>query len=74
MKVLKIPDDAAQKIVKSKQKSDGAKYDQQFEEAEKKHRNILSSFNHWYSIITHPFFICVVFFLLNYKIRGDGKR
>jgi hypothetical protein len=63
-----IPDDAAQKIAKSK-RGGGAngpleKYDRRFEEGEKKHRNILSSFNHWYFVITHPFFIFAVFCVL----------
>jgi hypothetical protein len=53
------PDDYAGS---GKDASDG--YDRAFEAGNKKHRNILASFNHWYTIATHPFcviIICVLF-------------
>jgi uncharacterized membrane protein len=36
------------------------RYDSEFETGNKKHRNMLSSFNHLYTIITHPFCIVII--------------
>jgi hypothetical protein len=65
----KIPETASQEIIKARSHITGEigqleKYDQQFKEDEKKHRNILSSFDHRFDVITHPFFIFLVFSVL----------
>jgi hypothetical protein len=65
----KIPENAPGEIIKARLRFAGKdgqleKHDQQFKEAKKKHRNILSSFDYRYAVITHPFFISVVFIAL----------
>jgi hypothetical protein len=36
------------------------KYDSEFETGNKKHRNLLSSFDHWYTIVSHPFCFVII--------------
>jgi hypothetical protein len=69
VKPREIPEDAPQEIIQTRPRIAGGdnlleKYDQRFKEAEKKHRNIVSSFDRKYAVITHPFFIFAVFFVL----------
>jgi len=44
----------------SRSQSDYEDLDQQFEDSNKKHRNWISNFDHWYERISHPFMIVLV--------------
>jgi hypothetical protein len=46
------------------QEKDKDRYDRQYADSNKKHRNLLAHLNHWFAIISHPFSLVVIFLLV----------
>lgn len=65
-------------VSKDKPSSENNDLDQKYADSNKKHRNWISNFDHWYELISHPFVILLVvigivavFLFARYKEIGD---
>jgi hypothetical protein len=43
---------------------DKDQYDRQYDDSNKKHRNLIAHLNHWFVIISHPFSLVVIFLIV----------
>jgi hypothetical protein len=39
-------------------------YDRQYDDSNKRHRNLLSKLNHWFVIVSHPFSLVIIFMVV----------